>query len=238
MDTFERDGLTFDVTDQGPAEGPTAVLLHGFPQDRTSWNRVTSRLNEQGVRTLAPDQRGYSPGANPRGRSAYAMKELVRDVLALIDASGADKVHLVGHDWGGAAAWATAMAAPNRLASLTVLSTPHPYAMSWAIRHGGQWRKSLYMAYFNLPWLPERTTAGHVGQLLCRTGGPAEDAARYDARFATPASLTDRSAGTAGCWLAVLRCCADRERRPRMPDSAPPECGCRRPTSGADVTSR
>lgn len=190
MDTFTRDGLTFDVTDSGPQDGPVAVLLHGFPQDRTSWQRVGAQLNAEGIRTLAPDQRGYSPRATPRGRASYAMKELVRDTVALIDASGADKVHLVGHDWGGALAWATTMRAPERLHSLTAVSTPHPYAMAWAMRHGGQWRKSWYMGAFQLPWLPEHRLAGGVGDLLRRTGAPAEDAERYDARFASPASLT------------------------------------------------
>lgn len=102
--TFSRDGLTFDVTDTGPLGGEVVVLLHGFPTDRSSWDRVARRLHEVGLRTLAPDQRGYSPGASPSGLDAYRLDELVADVLALVDASGRERVHLVGHDWGGALA--------------------------------------------------------------------------------------------------------------------------------------
>ena len=91
MDTFRRDGLTFDVRDGGPPEGPAVVLLHGFPQDSTAWTSVEPLLHRKGLRTLAPDQRGYSPGARPPGRSAYRVSETVGDVLALLDAAGLER---------------------------------------------------------------------------------------------------------------------------------------------------
>ncbi|MDQ2797581.1 MAG: alpha/beta hydrolase, partial [Actinomycetota bacterium] len=127
MQSFSRSGLDFDVTDRG-VEGdegaPAVVLLHGFPQDRHSWDRVSERLVTGGLRTLAPDQRGYSPGARPTEPypEAYAISELVEDVVALLDAAGIDQAHVVGHDWGGAVAWSLAGAHPERVASLTVLS--------------------------------------------------------------------------------------------------------------------
>lgn len=65
MDRFERDGLHFDVADSGPDSGEPVVLLHGFPQDSSSWAAVSQVLNQAGYRTLAPDQRGYSSGARP-----------------------------------------------------------------------------------------------------------------------------------------------------------------------------
>lgn len=117
LSTFSRAGLTFDVQDGGPRDGAVVVLLHGFPQDSSSWELVAPRLHDAGLRTLAPDQRGYSPGASPREVSAYRGPELVADVLALMDAAGAERVHLVGHDWGGAVAWLVAQRAPHRLAS-------------------------------------------------------------------------------------------------------------------------
>src|SRR5919202_1224240 len=101
MDTFTRDGLTFDVRDAGPADGEPVVLLHGFPQDGSAFDRLTPLLAAAGLRTLAPDQRGYSPGARPAGRSAYRVRELEADVLALLDAAGLASAHVVGHDWGG-----------------------------------------------------------------------------------------------------------------------------------------
>jgi pimeloyl-ACP methyl ester carboxylesterase len=99
MDTYSRGDLTFDVLDEGPSGGPVGpvvVLLHGFPQHNTSWNIVIPRLTEEGYRCLAPNQRGYSRTARPRGRWNYRTSELVAYVCALIDASGARRVHLVG----------------------------------------------------------------------------------------------------------------------------------------------
>ena len=93
--SFERNGLIFDVRDDGPLDGPAVVLLHGFPETSASWKDVMPRLAGSGYRVVVPDQRGYSPRARPRGRRAYRRSELVADVLALIDRVGAAQVHLV-----------------------------------------------------------------------------------------------------------------------------------------------
>jgi len=190
MQTYTRDDLTFDVTDSGPADGPVVVLLHGFPQDRQAWEKVTPHLVEAGFRVLAPDQRGYSPGATPRGRTSYGLRELGEDVVALLDAAGADTGHVVGHDWGGAVAWQLASAHAERVASCTVLSTPHPAALLWAMRHSDQWRKSSYMALFQLPWVAERSVLRSLPGMYVRTGMAAADAQKYADRFDTPQSLT------------------------------------------------
>ncbi|MEP7021093.1 MAG: alpha/beta hydrolase, partial [Pseudonocardiales bacterium] len=129
MDQYRRGDLVFDVVDAGPAGAPVVILLHGFPQNSASWEQVIAQLTARGFRCLAPDQRGYSPGARPRGRWAYRILELVEDLRALVDASGADKVHLVGHDWGAAVAWIFAQRYPRRLASLSATSVPHPIAL-------------------------------------------------------------------------------------------------------------
>lgn len=189
METYTRDGLTFDVRDAGPQDGEVVVLLHGFPQDGSCWDGVTPALHEAGLRTLAPDQRGYSPRAVPANRFGYSVPELVGDVLALIDASGHERVHLVGHDWGGAVAWALAERFPQRLHSLTVVSTPHHEALSWAMRRSDQWRKSSYMAFFQLPWLPEHRLAPAMTRFYVGTGMPVEHARRYVPRFSDPARL-------------------------------------------------
>src|SRR5205823_1728966 len=101
MERFERNGLVFDVTDDGPADGEVVVMLHGYPESKESWDAVIPSVVAAGYRVLAPDQRGYSPAARPRGRWAYRQSELVGDVVAMADAAGAARFHVIGHDWGG-----------------------------------------------------------------------------------------------------------------------------------------
>lgn len=156
MDSFSSGPLTFPLRDSGPSDGQAVVLLHGFPQAASSWDELTPALTAAGYRVLAPDQRGYAPDALPKGRGAYRISNLVGDVLALLDAAGLEKAHLVGHDWGGAVAWGVAAQAPERLHSLTVLTTPHPTAMARALVTSSQAAKSWYMLFFQLPWLPEK----------------------------------------------------------------------------------
>lgn len=188
MDEFRRGDLVFDVTDTGPADGPVVILLHGFPQFNESWSVVARALAAQGYRCLAPNQRGYSPGARPHGRRAYRMPELIEDVRALVEASGADRVHLVGHDWGAAVAWSFAARYPERLASLSALSVPHPAAFARAMVTSRQGLASWYMYFFQLPAVPERVLIGRSGRgwtrlatFLQRTNQTAA-AAERDAR--------------------------------------------------------
>lgn len=203
MQQFSRDELTFDVTDTGPADGPVVVLLHGFPENRSCWLAVTPLLVDAGFRVLAPDQRGYSPGARPLRRRSYVMPELVADVLALVDASGAAKVHVVGHDWGGGVAWAFAHAHPDRLHTVTSLTTPHPRAFAKAMVVGTQALHSWYMAMFQLPLLPEAAITARGGTNFRRglvKSGLTEEAAD---RYATP--LRDRAAARAAVnWYRGL----------------------------------
>jgi pimeloyl-ACP methyl ester carboxylesterase len=190
MQSFQRAGLTFDVLSWGPSDGPLVVLLHGFPQNAESWGAVAASLAEQGYRVLAPNQRGYSPGARPRRRRDYRTAELVADVEALLDAAGADQAHLVGHDWGSAAAWSFAAAHPSRLLSLTAVSVPHPAGFLRAMLTSRQGLSSWYMGFFQLPRIPEKALSQRLAEQLRKTGLDAASAAR-DARFmATPGTLT------------------------------------------------
>lgn len=187
---YRAEGLCFDVRDRGPSDGPPVVLLHGFPSDGTSWDRTADRLHAAGLRTLVPDQRGYSPGARPQGRSAYRVELLVADVLALLDAAGLQRAHMVGHDWGGLVAWALAAGCPERVASLTVASTPHPRALTRALVRSPQGLRSAYVGLFQLPRLPEALLGHRLESLLRRSGLPAPDAARYARRMREPGALT------------------------------------------------
>jgi pimeloyl-ACP methyl ester carboxylesterase len=203
VDSFRRDGLVFDVRDSGPPDGETAVLLHGFPQDGTAFDALLPRLHAAGLRTLVPDQRGYSPGARPAGRRAYRLGEAVADVVALLDAAGVAEAHVVGHDWGGAVAWALAAGRRARVRTLTALSTPHPAAMTRAVVTSDQALRSWYMGVFTLPVLPERLLLARGGGLMARgleRGGlPAERAAHYVARMREEGAL----AGALGWYRAL-----------------------------------
>jgi pimeloyl-ACP methyl ester carboxylesterase len=136
MERFTNAAFSFEVTDTAAAgrDGPqgVAILLHGFPQDRRCWDRVTPALAACGYRILAPDLRGYSPGARPAARSAYRNSQLAADVLALADAAGAKRFYLAGHDWGAVLAWYLAGRHPGRVSSLAALSVPHPQAFARA----------------------------------------------------------------------------------------------------------
>lgn len=181
-----RDGLVLDVLDEGPLDGTPVVLLHGFPERATCWREVAPLLHEAGLRTLAVDQRGHAPRARPRGRRAYAVQEFALDALAIATAAtrgaGGGKVHLVGHDWGAATAWVAAILAPEKVASLTALSVPHPgaFARSWFT--SSQLLKSWYMLAFTVPRLPERLAripGGPVERGLRAAGMTDEDLARF-----------------------------------------------------------
>lgn len=194
MERYSRDGLTFDVREAGPADGLVVVLLHGFPQHNDSWDAVIDRLTAAGYRCLAPNQRGYSPGARPARRRDYRMPALVADVGALIDASGARRVHLVGHDWGAAVAWAAAAEMPDRLATVSPISVPHPAAFIKSFTNSRQGLASWYMYFFQLPRIPERLLMRRNGAIvseLLRRSGQTPAAAERDARaISEPGALT------------------------------------------------
>jgi pimeloyl-ACP methyl ester carboxylesterase len=194
MHEFQRADLTFDVTDSGPPDGDVVVLLHGYPENRTSWDAVTPHLARAGFRVLAPDQRGYSPRARPRGRRAYALQHLAGDVVALLDAAGVEKAHVVGHDWGGGVGWALADWHPARLHTVTSLTTPHPRAMAKAMVTGTQAFTSWYMFVFQLPVLPELAYRDRMQKrlrdTLRGTGLPDEAIDRYVTPLREPGAAT------------------------------------------------
>lgn len=192
MNAFSRGPYTFDVVDTGLPDGGGEVmlLLHGFPQDSSAWSKVSPILNEHGFRCVAPNLRGYSAGARPLSRFEYRMEELVADVVALVEATGVERVHVVGHDWGGALAWVLARVRPELVASLTVLSTPHPDALMWAMARSRQALRSWYMFFMQLPVLPELLFEAVLrGGYTHKVGLPAEFATAYERRLAEPDAI-------------------------------------------------
>ena len=174
--------------------GPGVVLLHGFPETSAMWNPLISLLADQGYRVVAFDQRGYSPGARPKGAAAYTIPQLVDDVFAVATAAGMQQFHLIGHDWGAAVGWAAVIARPEPLLSWTSLSIPHIAAFSDALANDeDQRRRSRYMLFFRMPWLPEAMfTFNHLALMndaMYRDMSEPQRA-EYNAVFAEPGALT------------------------------------------------
>lgn len=196
--SYGNDGFTFRVHDWGPLDGRPVIALHGFPQTSASWAAVATRLGSAGLRVLAPDQRGYSPRARPSAVAAYRIDRLAGDVLALADAAGLDRFDVLGHDWGGAVAWHLAGSYPERIRTLTVVSTPHPRALEETLR-GPQALRSWYQLAFQLPWLPETVLGSPLGERWMASSGAPEPAEL--ARL-----FTDRSATTGALnWYRAMR---------------------------------
>jgi pimeloyl-ACP methyl ester carboxylesterase len=187
-------GLVFDALAAGPPTGEVVVLLHGFPQTSACWTPLLETLAAAGYRAVAPDQRGYSPGARPATVAAYRMPELVADVVAIVDRLGAARMHLVGHDWGGVVAWTLAGRHPDRVATLTSVSTPHPRAFARALVAGTQALRSAYIPVFRIPRLPEFLLGGRrqrgLHWLLAQDRLGAEWVDTYTRALAQPGALS------------------------------------------------
>lgn len=185
----------FDVLVDGPAGGEAVVLLHGFPQTARMWRAQIAALVAAGYQACAPDQRGYSPGARPAEVDGYRMAELVGDVVGLADALGLDRFHLVGHDWGGAVAWNVAGRHPERLRTLTVLSTPHPVAMGRGLGGelgGDQAERSGYMEMFREPGSQDLFLADDAAlfrRMFSASGMPEGGGEPYVEALGTPEAL-------------------------------------------------
>ena len=153
---IETNGIRLHVVQAGPQSGTPVVLLHGFPEFWYGWRLQIPALVEAGCRVIIPDQRGYNLSDKPEGVKAFSMDELVKDVIGLIDALGYEKVNLVGHDWGAVVAWVVAHQHPERLHRLGILNVPHPEVMKRFLKRDlEQLRRSWYILFFQLPWLPE-----------------------------------------------------------------------------------
>ena len=148
--------VTLSCVAMGPRDGPLVVLLHGFPEHKLSWRRQLPALAAAGFRAVAPDMRGYGASTKPPRVSDYKLELLAADVANLIAALGRDKADVVGHDWGAEVAWHFAMWHPQKLRRLGILNVPHPHRFAHGLRTLKQLRKSWYIFFFQLPFLPER----------------------------------------------------------------------------------
>lgn len=152
----EVNGVRIHAVAAGDGADPLVVLLHGFPECWYSWHRHVDRFVEAGYRVVVPDQRGYNLSAKPDGVRSYRITELSADVVGLIEAEGRDGAHVVGHDWGAAVAWDIALRHPHAVDRLGIVNVPHPTVFRRTITSDlRQLRRSWYVFFFQLPWLPE-----------------------------------------------------------------------------------
>ena len=151
------DELTFTCRVSGMEnDGEAVILLHGFPETSRMYYDLIPVLVSEGYKVVAPDQRGYSPGARPSKISDYSIDKLSQDVLNIADAFQFEKFHLIGHDWGSAVGWVTVAFHSERVISWTALSVPHLDAFFKAMNNNPeQQRKSQYIKFFKKPILPE-----------------------------------------------------------------------------------
>ena len=191
----EAGGLCFRVRVANlSSTGDAVIMLHGFPQTSAAWEPLFTAAAAKGYRVIALDQRGYSPGARPRGRDQYTIDKLIADVLGIADAFGLQRFHLAGHDWGAAVGWGVVMSAPERLLSWTALSIAHSYAFGEAVRSDpDQRRRSRYFLLFRMPLLPELLLSFNRLQVFRRVmyrWMPAGHAREYMRVFSEPGALS------------------------------------------------
>jgi pimeloyl-ACP methyl ester carboxylesterase len=191
--------LTFDVRVDGPEDGRPVLLLHGFPETSLSWASVTPLLTKAGLRTYAPDQLGYCPGARPDEVAAYSTPSLAQVTADLMTALDVLRADVVGHDWGANVAWALAAWHPDRVRSLTAVSVPHPAAYTVAYRTDPEQKeRSAYIRLFWQPGKAEEVLLADGARRLRRmlsggegeSGIPAEAIEQYVSVLSAPGALT------------------------------------------------
>jgi epoxide hydrolase 4 len=203
MRFVEANGQRFELAEAGLGGDKLAILLHGFPELNFSWRHQIPALVEKGYRVWAPNMRGYGASSKPEGIDAYRLNTMIEDVAAVIDLAKAEQpareVMLVAHDWGAIVAWMFAIRRLRPLDRLVIMNVPHPKCAEREIRKWRQLRKSWYIFFFQIPWLPERlllarqaravkqaftASAAHKGRFA------PEDMAVYAAAAQRPGAMT------------------------------------------------
>jgi pimeloyl-ACP methyl ester carboxylesterase len=167
-------GVTLNVASAGDPANPAVILLHGFPESHRTWREVAPRLQDKFF-VVMPDQRGFAGSDLPQDVADYEANILVNDIYALADALDVESFALVGHDWGGAIAWAAALRGDPRLTRLAIVNAPHPIVFQKSlIEDADQRGASQYITAFRAPgfekmvaakgfeWFFDTTFARHV----------------------------------------------------------------------------
>lgn len=191
--TVTVNNLEFQYFEDGPSDGPAVILLHGFPQNHREWDAVVDRLNDAGVRSIALDQRGYSPGARPSGVANYAVPLLVSDVIGLVDALELPTAQVAGHDWGAIVTWQLVAHYPDRFRGAVPVSVPHPVAFGEALRTDeSQQQMSRYFELFRTEGKAEEVLLGNDAAALRTvfTGLDGDAVDSYVELLSQPGALT------------------------------------------------
>lgn len=162
--------MNFHVKVAGDEDGELVVLLHGFPEFWYGWKNQIDVLADAGYRVVVPDQRGYNKSEKPKGVDEYHIDKLRDDVVEIIYQFNRDNAIIIGHDWGGAAGWHIASTQPEAVRKFIAINIPHPAVMPEVMRrHPKQIFKSLYMLFFQIPWLPEKLLSINDYKIMKRT---------------------------------------------------------------------
>jgi pimeloyl-ACP methyl ester carboxylesterase len=192
-------GVNLHVVEAGADDAPLVILLHGFPEFWWAWRHQITPLADAGYHLVVPDMRGYNKSDAPTEVAAYQLDTLAADVIALADAFGAKRFRLVGHDWGAVIGWWVAAKFPARLHRVVLMDGPHPDIWAkQAVKHPTQALRSTYVAFFQLPWVPEATLGSFdfAGLRAMVRGSARSDTFepraldRYAEAWAHPGSLT------------------------------------------------
>jgi epoxide hydrolase 4 len=196
--TVRVNGIDMFQRAVGSPQAPLVLFLHGFPEYSGAWDEVLPAFAPN-FYAVAPDQRGYARSSKPEGLEPYRVKNLVRDILALGDhLSPGRPFAVVGHDWGAAVAYATAIVAPNRISRLAVINGVHPGPFQRAlIEDEAQRKASAYMHYLRAPEAEQHLSANNFEKLLAMLSrfGPQpwltpDKRARYLEAWSRPGALT------------------------------------------------
>ena len=191
-------GVTLNVALAGDAASPPVILLHGFPESHRTWRGVAPLLQGR-FRLVMPDQRGFGGSDRPFKVDAYRADKVVADLFALADSLEIDRFALVGHDWGGAAAWAAAIRGDPRVERLAIVNSPHPVIFQRSlIQDAGQRAASQYITTFRTPGFEQTVEAMGYKKFFDKSFAPHVDLAlipeaerrRYIADWSQSGALT------------------------------------------------
>ena len=177
-------GAELHVEEHGT--GVPVLLLHGWPDSCALWRNQAGFLAGHGFRAITPDMRGFGQSSRPADKDSYTLSASVADVAAVLDALGVQTAHVVGHDWGAAVAWLTAMYLPDRVRTLTAISVPHPLAPPTLRQREMAW----YQLFFQFEPVAEASIVHDDWAMLRELAPGYADIDRAIADLSRPGALT------------------------------------------------